>query len=175
MNLYLIRHTSIAISPGICYGQSDVELADTFIDEAEEIKVQISDIKFDKIYSSPLTRCKKLAEHIFSSDIIYDNRLMELNFGEWELQAWDKINHPQINRWMTDFVNTPCPKGESFIELHNRVKGFLNDFKKEKLNNVSIITHGGVIRSIIAHIHNEDLKNAFKREINYGTINKLIL
>ncbi len=76
---------------------------------------------------------------------------------------------------MTDFVNTPCPKGESFIDLHNRVKDFLTNLKTEKQNNVAIITHGGVIRSIIAHIQKENLKNAFNREINYGTINRLVL
>ena len=175
MNIFLIRHTKVAVNPGICYGQSDVDLADSFLTEAEPIKTQISQINFDKIFSSPLSRCKRLSEYLFNSEIIYDSRLMELNFGEWELQKWDKIKHPVIESWMTDFVNTPCPDGESFIELHNRVKTFLADLKKEKLNNVSIITHGGVIRSFFAHIHNEDLKDAFNRNINYATINKLIL
>ncbi len=170
MNIYLIRHTSVAISPGICYGQSDVDVADTFKNEAQIIENQISKINFDKLYSSPLLRCKKLSEYLFSSDIIYDDRLMELNFGEWELQEWDKIKHPDINRWMTDFVNTSCPNGESFIELHNRVNSFLLDIQSKHLENIVIITHGGVIRSFIAHIQNKDLKNAFKRDIKYGKI-----
>ena len=175
MNLFLIRHTKVAINTGICYGQSDIELADTFIDEAKEIKVKLSNIKFDKIFSSPLSRCKKLSEYLFNSEIIYDNRLMELNFGDWELQKWNKIKHPDIERWMTDFVNTPCPNGESFIDLQNRVNAFLTNIKNNKFNNIAIVTHGGVIRSFFAHIQNEDLKYAFKREINYGTIYKLIL
>lgn len=175
MNIWLIRHTKVDLKTGICYGQSDISLAHTFKDEALVIKNQVSEINFDKIFSSPLSRCKKLSDFLFNSEIIYDDRLMELNFGEWELQEWDKIKHPDIDRWMSDFVNTPCPNGESFIDLHNRVGTFLSEIKNNQYDNIAIVTHGGVIRSFIAHIKNEDLKNAFKREINYGTINKLVL
>ena len=173
MNIYLIRHTKVAVKSGICYGQSDVELADSFIDELNEIKAQIENIIFDKIYSSPLKRCKKLAKQLFSSDIIYDDRLMELNFGEWELQEWDKIQHPDIDRWMTDFVNTPCPNGESFLDMHKRVISFISDLHTEKCKNIAIIAHGGSIRNFITHIKNENLKDAFKKKINYGEIIKL--
>ena len=173
MNLYLIRHTKVALKAGICYGQSDIELADTFNDEVEEIKVQLSDIKFDKIFSSPLTRCKILSKYLFGANIIYDNRLKELNFGDWEMQEWDKINHPLIDRWMTDFVNTHCPNGESFVDLNMRVSSFLKNIKGKEFNNVGIITHSGVMRSILTQHENEDLKNAFKRDINYGEVIKL--
>jgi alpha-ribazole phosphatase len=173
MNIYLIRHTKVAVKSGICYGQSDVELAGSFIDESEIIKAQIRDIQFDKIYSSPLTRCKTLAEKLFISDIIYDDRLMELNFGEWELQEWDKIRHPDLDQWMTDFVNTPCPNGESFLDMHKRVISFISDLQTDKCKNIAIIAHGGSIRNFITHIKNENLTDAFKKEINYGEIIKL--
>lgn len=173
MNIYLIRHSKVAIKSGICYGQSDVELADSFITESEVIKAQIKDIQFNKIYSSPLTRCKKLAKQLFNFEIIFDNRLMEMNFGEWELQEWDKIQHPDIDRWMTDFVNTPCPNGESFLDMHKRIISFISDLNIENNHNIAIVSHGGPIRNFITHIKNEDLKDAFKREINYGEIIKL--
>ena len=114
-----------------------------------------------------------LSGYLFSSDIIYDDRLMELNFGEWELQEWDKIQHPDIDRWMTDFVNTPCPNGESFLDMHKRIISFISDLHIEKCKNIAIIAHGGSIRNFITHIKNEDLKDAFKKEINYGEIIKL--
>jgi alpha-ribazole phosphatase len=173
MNIYLIRHTKVATAKGICYGQTDVGLADSFKKESEVIKDQIKDIKFDKIYSSPLTRCKKLAKQLFKSEIIYDDRLMEMNFGEWELQEWDNIQHPDIDRWMTDFVNTPCPNGESFLQMHKRIISFITDIDARKYKNIAIISHGGPIRNFITHIKDEDLKDAFKREITYGEIIKL--
>lgn len=172
MNIYLIRHTKVAVKTGICYGQTDVELADSFNDELNEIKNKIIDIKFDKAYSSPLSRCKRLANQLFKSDIIFDARLMEMNFGEWELQEWDKINHPELDKWMTDYVNTPCPNGESFLEMHKRIIEFISELNTE-CNNIAIVSHGGPIRNFITHIKNENLKDAFKREVNYGEIIKL--
>ncbi len=173
MKLYLIRHTKVDVEHGICYGQSDVGIAESFKEEAKVIKKQISDIKFDKIYSSPLSRCKKLSEYLFGSGIKYDDRLMELNFGDWELQKWNNLRNPTIDEWMKDFVNTPCPNGESFIEMYYRVKAFVNETKAQSIDNIAIVTHGGVIRCILAYLLNEDLKDAFKREIGYGEVAEL--
>jgi alpha-ribazole phosphatase len=169
MNIYLIRHTKVDVAKGICYGQTDVELADSFIEEVKIIESLIENIQFDKIYSSPLSRCKKLAKRLFKSEIIYDDRLMEMNFGEWELQEWDKIQHPDIDRWMTDFVNTPCPNGESFIDMHKRIISFISELNPE-YKNIAVIAHGGPMRNFMTHINNEDLKDAFKRDIEYGEI-----
>ena len=92
MNLFAIRHTSVAVEPGICYGQTDVPVADSFIVEKEKLAAQLYNVEFDKIYSSPLSRCKLLAENLFQKEqIVFDERLKELNFGDWELKTWDAI------------------------------------------------------------------------------------
>jgi alpha-ribazole phosphatase len=46
-------------------------------------------------YSSPLVRCKILASYLQSSD--FDSRLVEMNFGDWELQKWDDIPELDLN------------------------------------------------------------------------------
>lgn len=170
MHLYLIRHTKVNIAPGICYGQSDIELVESYLTDFQSIKEKLNKVSFDAIYTSPSKRCKKLADFLNYSTPIIDERLMELNFGEWEMQAWDNINHPDYSLWMNDFVNVSCPGGESFIDLHLRVESFLTDLEKTNYSNIAIITHSGVIRSVFAHIHKEELKDAFKREINFGDI-----
>jgi len=173
MNLYLIRHTKVDIKQGICYGQTNVDVASTFSKEAKIIKNQISEIRFDKIYSSPLKRCKKLAQFLFNDEIKFDNRLMELNFGNWEMQEWDLINAPEYQKWMNDYIYTPCLNGESFQELHERVSYFLDDLKNQNYKNVAIVAHGGSIRSILTNIKNEKLEDAFKTQVEYGEIIKI--
>lgn len=84
MEIYLIRHTTPDIEKGICYGQSDIPLKDTFPSEVKNILKSIPK-HFDKVYSSPLQRCTQLANYIDQNNTI-DNRLMELNFGSWELK-----------------------------------------------------------------------------------------
>ena len=63
MKLYLIRHTSVDVPQGTCYGQSNVPLKSSFEDEAEIVKKNLDGIAFDAVYSSPLSRCRKLARY----------------------------------------------------------------------------------------------------------------
>ena len=57
MNVYLVRHTSVNVPRGTCYGNTDVPLNDSFENEAQLVYEQIKSISFDKAYTSPLTRC----------------------------------------------------------------------------------------------------------------------
>lgn len=59
MNIYLIRHTSVDVPKGLCYGQSDVPLRPTFEAEAAVTKAKIESIHFDMAYTSPLSRCTR--------------------------------------------------------------------------------------------------------------------
>jgi len=176
MNLYLIRHTKVDLKPRVCYGQTDVDVANTFLSEAESIKKQIESIHFDRIYSSPLKRCKKLSEYLFTDEIIFDKRLMELNFGKWEMQDWDKITGSEYQEWMNNFIETPCLDGESFRELHKRVSSFIdsiNSNNNNNNNNIAIVAHGGTIRSILTYLNNHDLKDAFNTDVDFGEVIKI--
>jgi alpha-ribazole phosphatase len=57
MDIFIVRHTKVAIDPNFCYGDTDVPLADTFPSEAAAVKERLTKwVPFDIIYSSPLTR-----------------------------------------------------------------------------------------------------------------------
>ncbi len=170
MKITLIRHTSVDVEPGICYGQSDVPLAESFINEAEFIKQKLQQEKFDAIYCSPLSRCVKLAKHCGYETPILDKRLLELNFGDWEMKAWEKISDPQLQRWYDDWINEKPTNGESFQALLSRVEDFLNEFKTLPQQELAVFTHAGVIRAI--EIINKQIliKKAFEYKIEYGDI-----
>lgn len=54
MQITLVRHTAVA--PGwkfICYGNTDVPLADTFDEEAPLVATQIDVSQYDRVLSSP--------------------------------------------------------------------------------------------------------------------------
>ena len=52
------------------------------------------------------------------------DRLMEMNFGDWEMKNWNDIPPEQLNPWMEDFVNIRASNGESFIDYMNESKPF---------------------------------------------------
>ena len=105
MEIWLIRHTTPQVDNGICYGQLDLDVKDSFIEEAGLIKQHVEGILFDKVYSSPLVRCKKLADKLpASNSIICDKRLKEIDFGQWEGLAWKSIPHDEMEQWSADYV-----------------------------------------------------------------------
>lgn len=168
MEVYLIRHTRVAVEKGICYGQSEVDLADTFYEESAYIKSQLPET-FDAVYSSPLNRCKQLAIQ-FSNDIIFDDRLKEMNFGDWELKDWNAISKEEIQPWYDDFVTTETPNGDSFENLYFRCSLFFEELRKQNFKKVLIVTHAGFVRSTWSYLLDIPLKNTFKISIHFGEI-----
>ena len=169
MEVYIIRHTPVAVSKDICYGQSNVSLADTFIQDAEQLSKKLP-TNFDSVYSSSLQRCKDLATALKFENVLFDNSLMEMNFGDWENQKWDEINQGELNHWMADFVNVKTPNGENLTELFQRVESFFNYLRKKEHKKVLIITHAGVIRCLWAYLLDIPLQNLFKIVVGYKEI-----
>ena len=96
MNIYLIRHTSVDVPKGLCYGQSDVPLRPTFEIEAAVTKAKIESIHFDMAYTSPLSRCTRLAQYCGFGDATRDPRILELNFGDWEMQYFNTVSYTHL-------------------------------------------------------------------------------
>ena len=174
MEVYLVRHTETVCEKGVCYGQSDVTLKEPFLEQFQHIKSQIP---IDAtIYSSPLVRCMELARHLSDSVIVIDNRLMEMDFGDWEMKKWDEIPEADFTPWMTDFVNVAVPNGESFVDLHQRVTDFWSEIiNQNKSRSIAIVSHAGVIRSILCTISNLPLKDAFTNKVDFGAVIKIEL
>ncbi|WP_394757944.1 alpha-ribazole phosphatase [Flavobacterium sp.] len=174
MEIYLVRHTETVCEKGICYGQADVEIQADYLSLFESIKTEIPSDAI--VYSSPLRRCTILANYISKGNYKTDSRLMEMNFGEWELKKWNDIPLEMLNPWMEDFVNVSVPNGESFVQLYERVNTFFDEIKKAKHSkSIVIITHAGVIRSVLCKNSNLSLKDAFQNKVDFGEVKKINL
>ncbi len=182
MEIYLVRHTSVnAEDKKRCYGFSDVSLAPTFQEEIANTIGKLSiEIQQDTLlFSSPLSRCMTLAQGIqqaFSIEkITEDERLKEMNFGDWEGLFWSDIPEEVTMPWMQDFVNVPTPNGENFVALATRANAFWQEItaRYSAKQQIVVTTHGGVIRSMISSLFEMELKNAFRFEISYGSITKI--
>lgn len=174
MKLFLIRHTSLQIPAGICYGQSDIDISSSFMDEALQTQQKLVNTQFDAIYTSPLQRCKKLAHALNIGEPIVDNRLMELHFGDWEMLTWDDIPRDIFDLWAHDYANLAPPNGETFSQLQQRGVSLLEDVLAiYPTGNIAVVTHGGMIRALLAHVLNMSLKGLFRFTIDYGSVTQL--
>jgi alpha-ribazole phosphatase len=168
MELTVIRHTRLDIDAGRCYGQSEIELASTFDTELRHLKDQLSP-PYSAIYSSPLQRCLHLARQ-FGDSIETDARLLEYDFGDWELSRWDDIDAAALDNWMQDFVNVSAPRGENLLQMYARVTAFMEALRGRDHPHCLIVTHSGVIRCIWAYLLQIPLAEIFKLEVGYGEV-----
>lgn len=176
MEVILIRHTSVDVPPGVCYGQTDVPLKPTFEAEAavtaENLKAYLP---FDHIYASPLTRCVRLATYCGYPNAERDKRIMEINFGKWEMKPFEQNDDPRLQEWYADYMNVAATGGESFAMQYRRVSQFLDELKNKPYKRVAIFAHGGVL--ICAQLYAGTIKaeEAFDALTPYGGIIRIKL
>ena len=165
MEIHLIRHTAVDNPENLCYGFAEMSLRKIF---TEDFKVLEIDKHYDVIVSSPSQRCRLLAD-FFKFDYQTDERLREMNFGNWELKKWTDIPEEEINPWYQDFVSVKASGGESLLEMQNRVLNFWQELiQKDEREKVLIVTHAGVIRLILQAVLQFPLENMFSIQIDYG-------
>lgn len=162
MKLYVIRHGETDRNKANrVLGRSDLPLNATGKRQADLAGIQLAKIHFDAIYSSPMIRVDQTAHEIIkyqhlAAPIIYDDRLIEMNFGIYEGVL---RNDPEFQKVKRNFFK-PLSGGESYLEVACRVYSFLDDLAKKDgkygLENVLIVTHGGIMRMIENYFHPMD-------------------
>ena len=176
MEIILIRHTSVDVPKGTCYGQTDVPLKPTFEQEAAVTLEKLNAYApFDQVYTSPLSRCTRLATYCGFPEAIHDPRLLELNFGEWEMQNFNDIKDSRLQEWFDDYLNVPATNGESFSMQYRRVADFLDELKIKSYQKVAVFTHGGVLACAQIYAGLLEPENVFTSSIPYGSITNMII
>ena len=151
MKVYIARHGQTDWNTQHrAQGHTDIPLNETGRKQAEALRDNIKGIKFTAVYASPLKRAAETAQIATDGqyDIIYDDRLMERSFGDFEGK--------EINNWVeaTGYdignlkLNTNTGGIEPVKDVLARVKGFLDELKTKHDNDdvILIVTHGQVSR-----------------------------
>jgi alpha-ribazole phosphatase len=171
MDILIVRHTRVAVDPKYCYGTSDIPLAKSFPTEASSVKERLTKwFPFDKVYSSPLSRALKLAQYLQNGDIIQDDRLQEIEFGQWEMKSWKEIGLEKFSSWVKN-GKLKEPSLENYEDVTIRVVEFLNEIiQTNSGEKILITTHSGVMRCILSYYSGAPLSSIFNFRIAYGGI-----
>lgn len=170
MKITLIRHTSVAVPHGTCYGWSDVPVAETFSEEAAETRKRLEGKDFDAVYSSPLTRARMLAGFCGYTSPQTDERLKEMNMGDWEMKMFDEIKDERLQQWYDDYMNLATTNGEGFPDFYARVSSFLAELSVKPYKHVAIFAHGGVLMCAEIYAGHYPREEAFNHLTPYGGI-----
>ena len=155
--IHLIRHgLTEANLNGEYIGSTDVELSAEGVVRLQNLKSKFTYPKADKVYSSPLIRCKDTAKILYpSEEIAIEKGLAECDFGEWEgRKAEDLKNDKNFLTWLDNSEKAPPKGGESLKDFSTRVlstfEKIVEDAIKTDCKDTAIITHGGVIMTLLA-------------------------
>lgn len=174
MNAVLIRHTRIIAPPGVCYGRSDVTLADTFPEDARAVRERLPWMPAE-VWTSPAQRCHALAEQLGAAQVRIEPRLQELDFGAWEGRRWEDFLGPESETWANDPWNLRPPGGETAAELWARVGELRAELLAGDTDRIALITHAGVIRVWRGLMTGRPLRELWSDPVEFGGIETAIL
>lgn len=170
MRVHFVRHTSVDVPRGMCYGQTDVPLQASFEEEAAVVHEKVSQLPHGKVYTSPLSRCTRLAAFCGFPDAVRDERLLEMSFGEWEGMFLYDMHTPQVRWWFEDQLRRVTPGGESIFQLRDRLLGFLREKAEAGEENLLVFAHGGILLSAEMLLGKEVTGDPYAHLHPYGTV-----
>ena len=159
MTIYLIRHGKTEANEKHLYcGSTDLSLSVAGREELQNIRYDIKNVRF---ITSGMKRTNETLQMLFG-DVPYEvePRFREVDFGIFEMHSYDQLKDtPEYQAWLAgdNEINVP-PKGESGEQMKARVLEALSEIKED----TCVITHGGVIASIMEYIFPNEGKNRYQ-------------
>lgn len=165
MTIYLIRHGKTEANEQHLYcGSTDLLLSEKGREELAGLHYDISNVRF---LTSGMKRTDETLEILFG-DVprTVEPRFREVDFGIFEMHSYEQLKDvPAYQAWITgdNEANVP-PRGESGAQMKCRVLEALSEIQED----TCIITHGGVIAAIMAHLFPEEGKNRYQWQPKNG-------
>ena len=159
MTIYLIRHGKTEANERNLYcGSTDLPLSAAGREELCKLKYEIKNVCF---LTSGMKRTDESLQILFGN-VPYkvEPRFREVDVGIFEMQSYDALKDtPEYQAWLTgdNYANIP-PKGESGNQMKRRALEAFSELAED----TCIITHGGVIAAIMAHLFPEEEKNMYQ-------------
>ncbi len=171
MTITLVRHSEVIEEyKGKYNGHIDISLSENGKLQSKELALKLNHIKFDKIYCSDLKRAKEtLNAFNFNIKPIFTDKLREKSWGIHEGMSFEEIEKGGIHyidfeQWLSAL------DGEDILIYKERVRTyFYETIFKQKCENILVVTHAGVIKTLHAILNNLSLEEAFSMELDYSS------
>ena len=176
--LWLIRHAAPAISADRCYGRTDPKLSRSGRRQAQQIAARLSKEPLVAIYSSAQRRAIQTADAIacvHALTVQCVEEFAEIDFGDLDGLTYTEIQSqfPDVfQAWMTTPTAVRFPGGEAFTDLYDRVTRTAQILlDRHRGSSFAIVSHSGVIRSLLAQAFCLPPANVFRIGQRYSAMN----
>lgn len=160
MKLFLVRHGQTEANLNRIYsGQRDVMLTDNGRAQAVAIRPVLANMKFDRVYSSDLTRAietQRLA--LPGVEGVRTPLLREIDAGRAGGCPFGQVPGAPEG-WNSRKDPDPYVKvgGESFAQLTERLRCFLKQLEEDPCDRVAVFAHNGIIGSMMRIVLGDQL------------------
>ncbi len=177
MSIFLVRHTAPDVKPGLIYGDANVPVHEAeFARVTPTISAALPPSAL--IISSPLSRCRRLADFLQvdsgEREVRVDERLRERALGRWQGGTWEDIPADEAAAFKANYLDYPAPGGESIRVLRDRVVAAFEDGWSSALGrHLVLVCHAGPIACIIAHWRGDTLMPGLRPAAGCGDVLRL--
>ena len=178
IQLYLIRHAPTTAPPGSLAGSSDLPLSGEGVARLASVSKKLTGV--DSWFCSPMLRTRQTLEIIEQKGctidgVRYDDRLREMDFGRWELKTFADIAALEPDRVndMENYLDFVFPQGERVADFIDRVQEMLQLFSASNNDRIAVVTHGGIIRTMICLALNICPSNYLLFTVDYASLSIL--
>jgi broad specificity phosphatase PhoE len=106
----------------LALGRADPALTERGVEQADALAGRLASLEVATVYASPLLRARQTAAPIAAAvgaEVVVDDRLIELDYGEWDGRSFPDLPKDELARWRTDPTFAP-PGGESLRTVATR-------------------------------------------------------
>lgn len=161
--VYLIRHGRTEANEKKLYcGSTDLPLSKAGTEELKNVSYQVPETSI--FFISGMKRTEQTLKLLFG-EVPYriDSRFREVDFGIFEMKSYEELKEQEdYLQWITgeNEKNVP-PKGESGVQMKARVMEAFSELSSFR-EPVVLVTHGGVIASIMEELFPLEGKNRYQ-------------
>lgn len=197
MRLIMIRHPKTeANEQKLVYGWTDALYSEAGKATIPGIVNELHDVNIDRIYTSPLTRTRLLAEAIAADhaagagdgahsgpaapEITIDDRIIEMNFGKFENKTTEELEKEYPEEFRTyreNFNDAVVPGGESYRQVAERTVEFLKEIyqrheaeRTDFEQTIVVVSHSLVIHAAIGHLLGMSLDDVWHIKVEPGSM-----
>ena len=176
----LVRHGAYPLLHHAIGGRACHALSDEGRAQAGRVADTLAGAGIRAVVSSPVTRARETAELIggrLGVAVQLDADFAEIDYGDWTgRQFQDLDKEPAWVAWNMFRGSAGVPGGESMLAVQARaVAGLIRLAGAYPESDVAVVSHGDVIKAVLAHFLGAPLDLLRRMEIGAGSISRVVL
>jgi len=156
--IVLLRHAhSTANAAGVLSGQMpNVHLSKSGQEQAERLAERLGKLTISQVQVSPMDRCTEtlapwLAKYGKNVTVLTEPNLIEVDYGKWSGKKLSTLSRAKLWRKVQGQPSAVTfPEGESLAQMQVRAMKTVHDFFASDLELTIMVSHGDVIKAIVA-------------------------